>query len=229
MVSWCKKGACNAQTSPKSEVSGSSGQTLTTNVSMTLCDSQIHHQTHVLCGCTTFGTESKLGPNAPLSLAKNITWVHAHTHTHMHTYTPHSNSSCGGFESPVPPPPPYGDVWCAGYREEAHVSTRKPSYHWRLSALPRQSNQLHAYREHSVTVDTMSPLFPAPEETLGYVACALAAGSTKRRKKMGSSVAYKTIGTFLSQNMGHEDACGWATEMQSGTPVADAMLYPPDL
>ena len=32
---------------------------------------------------------------------------------------------------------------------------------------------------------------------------------------MGSSVAYKTIGTFLSQNMGHEDACGWATEMQS--------------
>ena len=37
----------------------------------------------------------------------------------------------------------------------------------------------------------------------------------KRRKKMGSSVAYKTRGTFLSQNMGHEDACGWATEMQS--------------
>ena len=45
--------------------------------------------------------------------------------------------------------------------------------------------------------------------------CALAANSTKRRKKMGSSVAYKTIGTFLSQNMGHEDAYGWATEMQS--------------
>ena len=42
---------------------GSSGQTLTTNVSMTLCDSQIHHETHVLCGCTTFGTELKLGPN----------------------------------------------------------------------------------------------------------------------------------------------------------------------
>ena len=53
------------------------------------------------------------------------------------------------------------------------------------------------------------------EGTLGYVACALAADSTKRRKKMGSSVAYKTIGTFLSQNMGHEDACGRATEMQS--------------
>ena len=37
----------------------------------------------------------------------------------------------------------------------------------------------------------------------------------KRRKKMGSSVACKTIGTFLSQNMRREDACGWATEMQS--------------
>ena len=36
-----------------------------------------------------------------------------------------------------------------------------------------------------------------------------------RRKKMGSSGAYKTIGTFVSQNMGHKDACGWATEMQS--------------
>ena len=32
---------------------------------------------------------------------------------------------------------------------------------------------------------------------------------------MGSSVAYKTRGTFLSQNKRHEDACGWATEMQS--------------
>ena len=39
-----------------------SGQTLTTNVSMTLCDSQIRHKTHVLCGYTTFGTELKLGP-----------------------------------------------------------------------------------------------------------------------------------------------------------------------
>ena len=36
---------------------GSSGQTITTNVSMTQCDWQICHQTHVLCGCTIFGTE----------------------------------------------------------------------------------------------------------------------------------------------------------------------------
>ena len=47
---------------------GSSGQTLTTNVSMTLCDSQIRHETHVLCGCTTFGTELKLGPKLIPSL-----------------------------------------------------------------------------------------------------------------------------------------------------------------
>ena len=33
---------------------GSSGQTLTRNVSMTLWNWQIRHQTHVLCGCTTF-------------------------------------------------------------------------------------------------------------------------------------------------------------------------------
>ena len=33
---------------------GSSGQTLTTNVSMTLCNWQICHQTHVLCGRSTF-------------------------------------------------------------------------------------------------------------------------------------------------------------------------------
>ena len=50
------------------------------------------------------------------------------------------------------------------------------------------------------------------EETLGYVTCALAANSTKNRKKMGSSVAYKTIGIFRSQKMGPEDACGWATD-----------------
>ena len=47
---------------------GSSGQTLTTNVSMTLCDSQIRGQTHVLCGCTMFGTELKLGPTLIRSL-----------------------------------------------------------------------------------------------------------------------------------------------------------------
>ena len=47
---------------------GSIGQTLTTNVSMTLCNWQTCHQTHVLCGCTTFGTESKVGPKLIQSL-----------------------------------------------------------------------------------------------------------------------------------------------------------------
>ena len=47
---------------------GSNGQTLTTNVSMTLCDSQICYQTHVLCGCTTFGTEGKFGTKLIRSL-----------------------------------------------------------------------------------------------------------------------------------------------------------------
>ena len=37
---------------------GSSGQTLTTNVSMIPCDWQNRHQTHDLCGGTTFRTES---------------------------------------------------------------------------------------------------------------------------------------------------------------------------
>ena len=47
---------------------GSSGQTLTTNVSMTLCDSQIRHQTHVLFCCTMFGAKLKLGPKLIRSL-----------------------------------------------------------------------------------------------------------------------------------------------------------------
>ena len=68
MVSQCKKGAYNAQTSPQSELCGFKWQTLTTNVSVTLCDSQICHQTHVLCGCTTFGTELKLGTKLIRSL-----------------------------------------------------------------------------------------------------------------------------------------------------------------
>ena len=40
---------------------------------------------------------------------------------------------------------------------------------------------------------------PTPEGTLGYCTGAQEAVSTKRRKKFGSSVAYKTRGTILSQ------------------------------
>ena len=46
---------------------GCKWETLPTNVSMTLCDWQIR-QTHVLCGCTTFGTELKLGTKLIRSL-----------------------------------------------------------------------------------------------------------------------------------------------------------------
>ena len=68
MVSWCKQGEYNARGYQNQSYVGSSGQTLTTNVSMTLCDSQIRHKTHVLCGCTTFGTKLKLGPKLIQSL-----------------------------------------------------------------------------------------------------------------------------------------------------------------
>ena len=48
---------------------------------------------------------------------------------------------------------------------------------------------------------------PPPEGTLGYDMGAQAAN--------GSSIAYKTIGTFLSQKMRQDYARGRATEMQS--------------
>ena len=68
MGSWCRKGHAMHKHPQNQSYLGSSGQTLTTNVSMTLCDSQIRHQTHVLCGCTMFGTESKLGTKLIRSL-----------------------------------------------------------------------------------------------------------------------------------------------------------------
>ena len=68
MVSWCKQGALMHKYPQNQSYVGSSGQTLTTNVSMTLCDSQICHQTHVLCGCATLSTKLKLGPKLIRSL-----------------------------------------------------------------------------------------------------------------------------------------------------------------
>ena len=58
------------QISPNQSYGGSSGQTLTKNVSTTLCGWQICHQTHVLCGCTTFGTELKLGTTLTRSIRR---------------------------------------------------------------------------------------------------------------------------------------------------------------
>ena len=54
----------------------------------------------------------------------------------------------------------------------------------------------------------------APGGMLSYCTCGQAAGSTKLTKKIGLSVAYKTIGTFLSQE-GHADASGLSTNMHN--------------
>ena len=62
---------------------------------------------------------------------------------------------------------------------------------------------------------TVLPAAPHPRRNSGLCHVCTGGNSTKRRKKMGSSVAYKTIGTFLSQDKRHEDACGWATEMRN--------------
>ena len=61
----------------------------------------------------------------------------------------------------------------------------------------------------------VSATVPPPRRNSGLCHVCTGGNSTKRRKKMGSSVAYKTIGTFLSQDKRHEDACGWATEMRN--------------
>ena len=58
---------------------GSSGQTPTTNVSMTPGNRQICHQSHVLCGCTTFCTEfnwvrNEYGPYARCGLDEAVAW-----------------------------------------------------------------------------------------------------------------------------------------------------------
>ena len=59
---------------------GSSGQTPTKNVSMTLCNWQKCHQTQVLGDCPTFGTESNYvanyyGPYARYTLDKGIAYT----------------------------------------------------------------------------------------------------------------------------------------------------------
>ena len=58
-----KKGEYNAQISPESEICGFKWAGTHKNVSMTICNWKIYHQTHVLCCYTTFGTESNYVPN----------------------------------------------------------------------------------------------------------------------------------------------------------------------
>ena len=50
-----------------------------------------------------------------------------------------------------------------------------------------------------------------PEGSPGHCTCAQAAISTKRRKKIGSAVAYRTRGTFPSERVRHDNASGQAT------------------
>ena len=57
-----------------------------------------------------------------------------------------------------------------------------------------------------------------PGGTLGYGTCAQVAGSTKLRKKIGSSVAYKTIGTFPSK-VRRKDAHGQSTKQAKAGAV----------
>ena len=71
MVSRCKKGNIMHKYPQNKSYVGSSGQTLTTNVSMTLRNWQIRHQTHVLCGRTTF-VPNYYGPYAYYCLDKGV-------------------------------------------------------------------------------------------------------------------------------------------------------------
>ena len=65
--------------------------------------------------------------------------------------------------------------------------------------------------------------FSHPKRTVGYCMCAPEAVNTKRRKQIGSSVAYKATGTFLSQRIRHEDTSGptpkvWGTSSPPPSP-----------
>ena len=81
---------------------GSSGQALTTNVSMALCNWRICHQTHVLCGRTTFvphQTRSQINTVPTPAVAWTRLWL---------------LQRGGGYDgiTKSPPPPPW--AWSRG-------------------------------------------------------------------------------------------------------------------
>ena len=82
--------------------------------------------------------------------------------------------------------------------------------------------QGHKREQRKLARDRMTgprrPPLP-PEGTLGYVTCAQAAGSTKRRKRRWD--------TKMPVGGPQIDAKQWIRS--SGTPMADAKLYPADL
>ena len=150
------------------------------------------------------------------------------------TTMPMSHPRCKCSNATTPPPPVPTCQRRFGPKQSRVVSVCVPPPPLRLRRPLGQDGGFPLGLDHDLEVRQQSCLLGArghrgtgsdyarlvwgtspPEGTLGYVTCALAANSTKRRKKMGSSVAYKTIGTFLSQDKRHEDACGWATEMRN--------------
>ena len=80
----------------------------------------------------------------------------------------------------------------------------------RTANLPWKSLQQWPMAARGSGQRLMALLGLPPRRNAGYVTCAQAADKTKRRK-YGSSVAYKTIGTFLSK-VKRKDASGLATE-----------------
>ena len=88
---------------------------------------------------------------------------------------------------------------------------------------------LHSYAQQSAHPRATDP--PPSRRNSGYCTCAQAAVSTKAQK-IGSSVAYNTRRTVLSQKMGREDASGLTDAKRwycSGTQDAAAKPYPLDL
>ena len=75
----------------------------------------------------------------------------------------------------------------------------------RLHSAAQRLGTASALKGAQLTDDQNSP--SPPEGTLSHCTCAQEAIITKRRKKFGSSVAYKTIGTFLSKS--ETQRCQW--------------------
>ena len=89
---------------------------------------------------------------------------------------------------------------------------------------PQRGRTPHSSHLNS-SINELKFFFGAPPKgMLSYCTCAQVAGSTKLRKKFGSSVACKTIGTFLSQE-GHTDASGLSTNMHNEAIGCSGTLF----
>ena len=130
------------------------------------------------------------------------------------------------------------DVFCAAAWESCDaVRKRAPRHHQKLAGTQAREDKPKAILGKLRKMGNgkeIADFNPLPKELWAMSRVHRRQSAQKRRKKMGSSVAYKTIGTFLSQKMGHEE-CLWVGHrdakrwIRSGPPVAGAKLYPPDL